>query len=76
MVHMPNRPDGPRLPRSYLLLLGLVAIAIVPFAFIPGTTGSWLGLPLWLWSSLTFTVLLSVLVAWGILRLWRDDPRE
>lgn len=73
---MPDRSDGPRLPRGYLLLLALVAIAIVPFAFIPGTTGSWLGLPLWLWSSIALTVMLSVLVAWGILQLWRDDPRE
>ena len=64
------------MPKGYLILLGVISLATVPFAFVGSATRSWFGLPLWLWSSLLFTVVLSIVVAWGVLRLWRDDSGE
>lgn len=66
-------PDEPRKHPLYLTLLVLAALGTVPLAFAGRELGSWLGLPLWLWSSLGFTLALSVLTAWGILRYWEDD---
>lgn len=57
----------------------LVAIAIVggvPFAFVGRPLRTMFGLPTWLWSSILFTALLSILTAWGLLRYWRDDEHE
>ena len=62
--------------RRNAALLALAAIGTVPFPFVGRQPVDWLGLPLWLWSSLAFTVALSALTAWGILRYWRDDEHE
>ena len=68
--------DEPRRHRRFMLTLGLVALATVPFPFIGSELILLWGLPLWLWWSLSFTAALSALTAWGILRLWRDDQHE
>jgi hypothetical protein len=65
--------DEPRRHPLYMLLLGLAALGTVPIAFVGATPRSWLGLPLWLWSSAISTMALSLLIVWGVLRYWRDD---
>ena len=58
--------DEPRRHPLYMLLLALCALGTVPFLFV-GSDAVWLmGLPLWLWSSIAFTVGLSALIVWGI----------
>ncbi len=67
-------PDEPRGHPVYMALLALAALGTVPFAFAGRETASApLGLPLWIWSSAGFTLLLSTLIVWGLLRYWRDD---
>lgn len=65
--------DEPRKHPLYMLLLALCALGTAPFLFIGSDSRFVLGLPLWLWSSAGFTLALSLLTAWGILRYWRDD---
>lgn len=65
--------DEPRRHPVYMILLGLAALGTVPVAFVGAGPRAWLGLPLWLWSSIGFTVALSALIAWGVLRYWTDD---
>ncbi len=67
--------EEPRDHPRYMVLLGLIILGAVPFLFIGRGGASWLGLPLWLWSSLVFTAALSGATAWGILRYWKDDGR-
>ena len=68
--------DEPRRHPRYLALLAAAALLTAPFPFIGGPPSLWLGLPVWLWWSLGWTVALSLLTAWGILRYWRDDDLE
>ncbi len=68
--------DEPRKHPLFLLLLALAAIGTVPIAFVGREPASWLGLPVWLWSSVGFTLLLSALTAWGVLRYWKDDDLD
>jgi hypothetical protein len=65
--------DEPRRHPIYLLTLAATILGTVPFAFAGKGTRILLGLPVWLWWSLSFTSALSALTAWGILRYWRDD---
>jgi hypothetical protein len=65
--------DEPRRHPVYMLLLGLASLGTVPVAFVGTRPLSWLGLPVWLWSSAASTLALSALIAWGALRYWRDD---
>ena len=65
--------DEPRRHRSYLAAVAITAILTCPLPFIGSTTRYLLGLPLWLWWSFGMTATLSALVAWGVLRLWRED---
>ncbi|MCZ6726163.1 MAG: hypothetical protein O7A98_02270 [Acidobacteria bacterium] len=65
--------DEPRKHPVYMVLLGLVALGSVPLWFVGAAPTDWLGLPVWLWSSIGFTLALSGMIAWGILRYWRDD---
>ena len=66
-------PDEPRKHPLFMLLLALCGIGTAPFLFIGSEPRSVLGIPLWLWSSIGFTLALSVLTAWGILKYWQDD---
>ena len=66
-------PDEPRKHPVFLILLALVALGTVPIAFVGREPATLLGLPTWLWSSIVFTLLLSVLTCWGILRYWKGD---
>ncbi len=66
-------PDEPRQHPLFMLLLLLCALGTAPFLFIGSESRLVLGLPTWLWSSIGFTVALSLLTAWGVLRYWRDD---
>ena len=66
--------DEPRRHPVFMLLLALCALGTAPFLFIGSQPTAVLGLPVWLWSSIGFTVALSLLTAWGVLRYWRDDP--
>lgn len=64
--------DEPRRhPRFMALLLGLLLVT-VPWPFIGRPTGFWLGLPTWLWWSMSWTAALAIATSWGILRLWHD----
>ncbi len=63
----------PRQHPIYMVLLGLAALGSVPIWFVGATPRSWMGLPVWLWSSIGFTLALSILIAWGVLRYWEDD---
>jgi hypothetical protein len=68
--------DEPRRHPVFMTLLAAAAAGTVPFAFAgAGPTMVW-GLPLWLWWSILFTVLLSGLTAWGILRYWKDGTGD
>ena len=68
--------DEPRKHPFFLLLLSLAAVGTVPICFVGRQPASWLGLPLWLWSSIGFTLALSALTAWGVLRYWKDDELD
>ena len=68
--------NEPRQHPIYMVLLGIAALGCVPIWFVGSDPRSWLGLPVWLWSSAGFTVVLSVLIAWGILRYWKDDDGD
>lgn len=65
--------DEPRKHPVFLLLLALAAMGTVPILFVGRSSAAWLGLPLWLWSSIAFTFALSALTAWGILHYWKGD---
>jgi hypothetical protein len=65
--------DEPRRHPVFMLLLTLCALGTAPFLFIGAETRLVLGLPTWLWSSIFFTLALSALTAWGIVRYWKDD---
>ena len=65
--------DEPRRHPRFLLLIALVALGTVPLPFVGQDLVLFLGLPVWIWWSLTFTALLSGLTAWGALRFWRDE---
>ena len=65
--------DEPRKHPLFMLALALTSLATVPFLFIGPEPAFLLGLPAWLWWSGAWTVLLSCLTAWGILRYWKDD---
>ena len=68
--------DEPRRHPKFLLLLALSVLGTVPLPFIGAETVLILGLPLWLWWSLSFTVLMSSLTSWALMRLWKDDDTE
>ncbi len=68
--------DEPRRHRRFMLILGLSALATVPFPFIGAETRIVWGLPLWLWWSFTFTAVFAGVTVWGILRLWRAGGGE
>jgi len=68
--------DEPRRHRFFLLLLGLTVLCTSPFPFIGSGSSTFLGIPLWLWWSIFFTIGLSCLTAVGILRYWKDDRLE
>ena len=68
--------DEPRRHPVYMLLLAVAAVGTVPIAFVGAPLRSWLGLPVWLWSSAGFTLALSCLIAWGTLRYWSDDDDD
>lgn len=65
--------DEPRRHPIFMVLLGAAAVGTVPVWFVGSAPKDWLGLPIWLWSSAGFTLLLSGLIAWGILAYWHDD---
>ena len=65
--------DEPRRHPVYMLLLAVAALGTVPIFFVGAPAWSWLGLPVWLWSSAGFTLVLSCLIAWGVLRYWPDE---
>lgn len=65
--------DEPRKHPIFLGLLALVALGTVPIAFVGRPSTTFIGLPVWLWSSIGFTLLLSGLTAWGVMRYWSDD---
>ena len=66
----------PRQHRGFLAGLYTTTVLTAPFPFIGRELRLVFGLPLWLWWSVGFTVLLSCLTAWGIMRLWSDDRFE
>jgi hypothetical protein len=68
--------DEPRNHPQFLFVLGLLVLCSIPFPFIGGELKLCLGLPTWLWWSITFTTGLAIATAWAILHLWRDDQHE
>ncbi len=79
-MHEPHsRGSSFREPRANRLFRWLTLIAILgtaPLPFIGAETRFWLGLPLWLWWSAGFTVLLSAVTAWGLVFLWRGEAED
>ena len=65
--------DEPRHHPRFLVLLGLVALATIPWPFVGENPALLLGVPLWLWWSLGWTAVLSALTAFGLQRYWRED---
>jgi hypothetical protein len=65
--------DEPRNHKGFMILLALVCVMTVPFLFVGVSASFWLGLPIWLWWSMGWTLVLSALTAWGILYYWNDD---
>ena len=72
---MKNTPplDEPKNHPLYLILLAVAVVGSVPFLFINTPYIAWWGIPLWLWSSIFFTVMLALVTLWGIIRFWEDD---
>ena len=68
--------DQPANHPLFLIVIGLLTLATTPFAFVGRPVRLILGVPLWLWSSILFTVLLAAATVWGALRLWKDDERD
>jgi hypothetical protein len=68
--------DEPRRHRLFMICLALAILGSVPFAFVGRAPTPVLGLPVWLWSSIFFTVALAVLTAWGFVRYWKDDADD
>ena len=68
--------SGPRRHPVYLALVALCAVGSAPLAFIGADNRFFLGLPLWLWSSIAFTLALSALTIWGIHRYWPEEEEE
>ena len=66
----------PRRSPLFLVLLGVCVLGSVPFLFVGRDVQLVLGLPLWLWSSMGFTVALAVVTAWGMLSLWKDEEHD
>lgn len=69
-------PDEPRKHPVFLVLLAIAALGTVPILFVGREPQQWLGIPVWLWSSIGFTWALSALTAWGLLRYWKDDELD
>ena len=67
--------DEPRRHRVFLLLIAAASLGAVPFPFIGRENAFVMGLPVWLWSSLGFTVALAGLTTWGLLAYWKDDDQ-
>ena len=69
------RADEPTRHAGWLTLTALVALTTAPYLFLlPGLrSAELLGLPAWLVSSVTATLLLSGLIAWGLRRYWKED---
>jgi len=65
--------DEPRKHPLYLAILVASALGTVPFFFVGREPMEWWGVPVWLWSSVAFTLLLSCAIAWGVLFYWGDD---
>ncbi|MEM7245112.1 MAG: hypothetical protein AAF533_07195 [Acidobacteriota bacterium] len=68
----PTTTPTRRRPRFELPLLLTCACLTAPFPFASRETSWLLGLPTWLWWSAGFTVLLSALTSWAILKHWDD----
>ncbi len=68
--------DEPRRHPVFMTLLGLACLATVPWPFVGLEPVLWLGVPVWLWWSLGWTVVVSGLTVWGVLAYWRDDELE
>ena len=65
--------DEPRKHHGFMILMVVVCILTVPFLFVGRTPTLWLGLPSWLWWSMSWTLVLALLTGWGLLHYWKDD---
>jgi uncharacterized membrane protein YvlD (DUF360 family) len=61
---------------SFLIAVAVLTLATAPFAFVGRPVLLVFGVPLWLWSSILFTVLLAGVTVWGALRWWKDDELD
>lgn len=68
--------DQPRRHPWLMILIALVAFATVPFGFIGREPHDVAGIPTWLLWSFGFTVLLSGLTVFALLRYWSDDDGD
>lgn len=68
--------DEPLRHRLFMVALALCAVATSPFPFVGQPLRWWAGLPIWLWWSMGFTVLLSALTFYAIIKLWKDDTDD
>ncbi len=67
-----RKMDEPKNHPIFLILLAVVALGTVPFLFVGSDPTFLFGIPLWLWSSILFTVALSAVTAFGIMFFWKD----
>ena len=68
--------DQPLRHRTFLIVIAALTLATSPWAFVGRRVRLVFGIPVWLWSSIIFTVLLAGMTAFGILRWWRDDESD
>ncbi len=68
--------DQPIRHRAFIATVAILTFATVPFAFAGRAVRMVAGIPLWLWWSMGWTVVLAAVVTWGIMRLWRDETLD
>ena len=68
--------DEPRRHPWLMVLLAVTAVGAIPVAFVGAEPTYLLGLPVWLWWSLGFTIATSGLTVLAVLKYWHDDEYD
>ena len=75
---MPQKNQAQRtFSRGHWILLVLLLALTVPWYWPETARAPYvLGLPIWGFTSLVFSLLFAIAMAWAIMTTWKDDPRE
>lgn len=75
---MPDKDKAQRtVSRAHWVLLILLLAMTVPWYWSDtARSPTMLGLPIWGFTSLVFSFLFAVAMAWTIMTAWKDDPSE